>query len=274
MYALRALIYQGELIKAVEVRNAMLREADERGNLLLGAALRSDVCILLPLAVGDVDQARIDVAAALGRWTRGHFNLQHLNAARARAMLLLYEGRAREAIDELTRVEAEARRSWMDRVQLFTVMTLELKARAALAAAWETNGDAKLERMVLKIARKVDRLSVRPASAQAAVLRAGVDALRGRTTQAADTLKGALETFEKLEMGVHAAATRYRLGAVIGGGQGRRFVGAAEGWLRSQGVAEPGRLASLFAPGPPATPIEPRSSTLTPAPPRRNVTPP
>jgi hypothetical protein len=52
-------------------------------------------------------------------------------------------------------------------------------------------------------------------------------------------------------MSIFAAATRRHLGGLLGGDGGRALVAEADGWMTSQGIGNPARMAALYAaPGP------------------------
>jgi hypothetical protein len=50
-------------------------------------------------------------------------------------------------------------------------------------------------------------------------------------------------------MGLHEVVARRARGLVVGGGEGRALVEAADGWLAEQGVKVPARFAAMIAPG-------------------------
>ena len=51
------------------------------------------------------------------------------------------------------------------------------------------------------------------------------------------------------DMALVESSARRRLGQLVGGDEGADLVREAEGWMRSQGVANPARTTELFAPG-------------------------
>jgi hypothetical protein len=50
-------------------------------------------------------------------------------------------------------------------------------------------------------------------------------------------------------MAMHAAAARYQLGTVLSDAEGKRFVEAAEDWMRGQDIRVPARFAAMLIPG-------------------------
>ena len=55
--------------------------------------------------------------------------------------------------------------------------------------------------------------------------------------------------FEALEMTLHAAAARRRLGALLGGVPGNQFIARADRWMQEQTIRDPARMTTVYAPG-------------------------
>jgi len=55
--------------------------------------------------------------------------------------------------------------------------------------------------------------------------------------------------FDAVDMGLHAAALRHRLGRLVGGQRGRELTEQATRWMEGQGIRRPDRMAAAFAPG-------------------------
>jgi hypothetical protein len=87
------------------------------------------------------------------------------------------------------------------------------------------------------------------ASAHARSIRAALAAARGDRAAAAELLALAAARFDALDMALHAAALRYRLGRLVGGDRGRELTAGAIGWMEGQGILRPDRMAATFAPG-------------------------
>src|SRR6185312_2631423 len=63
------------------------------------------------------------------------------------------------------------------------------------------------------------------------LLRAAIDHARGRRDKATHGLRRAIDGFDAAEMRLHAACARARLGALIGGDEGRAMQDEARAWL-------------------------------------------
>ena len=66
---------------------------------------------------------------------------------------------------------------------------------------------------------------------------------------AIESLRSAIERSEAADMSLYAAAARYQLGALLGGGEGRAFTELAEDVMRSQEIRVPPRFAGMLVPG-------------------------
>jgi hypothetical protein len=73
--------------------------------------------------------------------------------------------------------------------------------------------------------------------------------VEGDVSGAEGALRRAIELAESAEMSLHAAAARFRLGALVGGDQGRAMIQQAEVTMKTQGVRIPERYAQMLTPG-------------------------
>jgi hypothetical protein len=80
----------------------------------------------------------------------------------------------------------------------------------------------------------------------AAVVRAGVDALRGAREEADQALGLAASGFDSLDMALYAAAARLQRAHLGGGGAGEA---RARAWMEGQGIVHPARMAEMLVPG-------------------------
>ncbi len=78
-------------------------------------------------------------------------------------------------------------------------------------------------------------------------IRAGVAAARGDRSRAATLFAEAVTQLEAVDMNLYAAASRRRLGEILGGDEGRAQVEKADSWMRQQGIQNPARMADVFA---------------------------
>ena len=80
------------------------------------------------------------------------------------------------------------------------------------------------------------------------LIRAGTDALRGDSGRAAEKYKAAANAFDEVDMALHAAVARWRLGELIGGNEGADLIHEAETWMRRENIAHPERWTAMLTP--------------------------
>jgi len=81
------------------------------------------------------------------------------------------------------------------------------------------------------------------------VILAGVAFATGDHGAAAAELRSAIGRFESTGMALHAAVARRRLGAVVGGDEGRALTAEAEAWMTRAGITNADGLVRMLAPG-------------------------
>jgi hypothetical protein len=134
------------------------------------------------------------------------------------------------------------------RVQLVRHVMLQLRARAALAAAQRAEGAARsaLLREAARDVAAVRREGMRWSMNIAALVAAGVASANGDCARADDELAAAERGFVRDEAVLHLAIAR-RQRAVLRGGAAE--VAALEAVMRAEGIAAPARMAAMLAPG-------------------------
>ena len=102
--------------------------------------------------------------------------------------------------------------------------------------------------LALRDARRLKREGMAWSRALSLPIRAGVAAARGDRSRAATLFALAVKQLEAVDMNLHAAASRRRLGEILGGDQGRAQLEQADSWMNQQGIRNPARMADVFAP--------------------------
>ena len=137
-------------------------------------------------------------------------------------------------------------------VQFSKLCMLDLRGRSALGAidegASSADGVRRLMREAERATRRMDRERTDWGSALAELLRAGMDVRRGQKDAARRRLELAEQRLGDLDMHLHRAVARRRLGELIGGSEGASRIAASEAWMLSEGIRNPERLAYVFAP--------------------------
>jgi hypothetical protein len=132
-------------------------------------------------------------------------------------------------------------------------MLLDIRGRYALLGATDhrtpPSERARLVKLAMGCARKLEKEGAPLADAYAVVLRASASAVRGRMDEAKRGLEAALKACESARAKLQAAAVRRCLGKLVGGDEGRRLSESAEAWMGEEGIKRPARIAPLFCPG-------------------------
>ena len=80
-------------------------------------------------------------------------------------------------------------------------------------------------------------------------MRATVAHQAGQPEDALTELRAAVAGFESADMRLYAAATRRRLGALVGRTEGRELVVAADAFMREESIVNPEAMTRMLAPG-------------------------
>ena len=249
MASLRAAEELGRIGEVGERLARLRREADDLGDRYAQVTARLYTAFWHALQ-GSPNDARAEADAALAAWPSEDFQLQHLYALRVHAFCDVVDGRARVGFDRVQAAWPRVRRAGLLRHALLRTDAISLRARLAIAAAAVSERRAR-DRLLRKAQPDVKRLAAesRPdALATAALLRAGVEALRGDSTQASASLDRAIGTFAQAEMVLLAATARRRKGELLGDA-GSRLREESDRQLDELGVALPARWLLLMAPG-------------------------
>jgi hypothetical protein len=251
-FVLLGLTMLGELGELQRRVPELRRAARERGDRWMSAALRTSLVHLASLAADEPARARQEIAEALEPWSQRGFHLQHYWEMLAGAQTDLYVGDGPTALVRLTGPWRAVERSLVLRVQMVLIEALSLRARCGLAAASRLPPGSERRRLLDAVERDARRIAVERmkwAIPIAELLRAGLAAARGESERAVERLTAAAAGFDAVEMKLHAACARRRLAQLVGGSEGAALRAGADGWLASQAVRNPQRMADLIAPG-------------------------
>ena len=222
----------------------LLEPAREQGNLALEIHLRQWVESFQHLIADRPADALVTLAATVDSWSQEGFHFQHFGQLYTRAQVALYQGRGTRAWEMTSRRWRELTDSMIQRIEMVLILSHDLKARCALAAAVD---DSERRSWLLSQAESGASILERARSswptALASLLRAGVASVRGQRGTALAHFEAAASYFEASDMPVHAAVARLRYG--------RLFTGAAtaeERFLDRLGVRNPERLTAVFSP--------------------------
>jgi tetratricopeptide (TPR) repeat protein len=249
LFSLWSLQFRGELAELGLRWPVVLKDARERGDRHTVTILNTHLMATLRLAADDPQGAEAELRPALDHSTRQGFYVEHNDWCCAEVQIRLYRGDGKGAWTFLTtRYAPPLFRSHRMRVQRVRISFYETRARCALAAAIGAADSRPLLRSAERDARRLDREGMAWSKALAYPIRAGLAAARGDTSRAASVFAEAVTQLEAVDMNLYAAASRRRLGEILGGDEGRAQVDRADSWMRQQGIQNPARMADVFAP--------------------------
>jgi eukaryotic-like serine/threonine-protein kinase len=249
-FLLGSLLLQGELAEIARRVPELLAAAVEQGNIFVSTDLRTRMNMIW-LAADNPDKARAEVIEALTVWPQEGFHLQHYSSMQALAQIELYTGDAEVAWKHVKVQWPALKKSMLLRLQILRVEATHLQARTALATAAHSYGK-KRERLWLiaeKLARRIAKEKMSWADPFATLVRAAIAGAKQDNARAAALLSEAIEGFELGDMFLYAAASRRRLGQVLGDERGHDLIAEADEWMARQRVKNPVLMTRMLAPG-------------------------
>ncbi len=226
---------------------SLCREAQGRGDLYLETTVRRYASRYPLLANNQPEEALEELRRCPWAAPAGAYHLQHWYELDARCETALYcaHGEIAEVPAEFERGFAALQQSMILRVQPVRIMSRSLRARLMLVAS---PGSSELRR-VEAIARQIAREGTGYARLQAHLLRAAVASRRGRPDESVARLREAVGTARELELSLHLAAARRRLGRLLGGNEGASLLADSDAWMAEHEVVDPERMCEVVAPG-------------------------
>jgi hypothetical protein len=236
---LRTLSYvnMGKFLEVGRCLPALLREAEERGDLYLLNSLRGYVVPAIYLAQ-DLPDAAEAVVEQVENWLNNVPRLQHVIAFMSGVLTQLYQGHYRE-------VWSYTEKRWStlgSSVRMCGANAygycLFTRIQAAVAAASVSESPDTLLREAEKSCRALARLHPRFTKAMLLTSRAGISSVRGDGAAAA-LFGNAAEEYDKINMPTMASGCRLRQGVMTPGRSGSALIEAAEAALHAAGVKRP-----------------------------------
>jgi hypothetical protein len=173
----------------------------------------------------------------------------------ASAHIDLYCGRPDRAWSTLEAMWPQLKRSFQLRMAATACELEDLRGRCALSLAAALGAGKRQTALLRTASQSIASLEKSPLAAarpMSLVLRAAVDAIGGRSELAADRLERAALAFEQLEMMMHAALCRRRLGAMLPAVSAPALGDRSDEWFRDQRVVNPDALCRVLVPALPA----------------------
>jgi eukaryotic-like serine/threonine-protein kinase len=249
LYGLWSLYYLGEVGELARRVPRTLREAEDRGDRYTVANLSTGLCQLTWLVRDDLAGAAAASERAMQSWSHRTYHLQHYWHFIGRLQAALYGGDGEEAWRIYQEGWPGYRRSLFRRIEMVANEADWFAGRVHLAAGAPAGDPEERLRAAERLAAGMQRRGPSYAVATAQLIRAGVAARRGQPEAALELLGQAETGFAAASMGMHLRAARWRRGQLLGGAEGAALIAGVGAELEAQSVANPERMANLFAPG-------------------------
>jgi len=257
VFSLAAAVWMGRLERHRERFPTLMEEAHRRGDQYALTTLPLlTYSYVTKLADDRPDLARAELSQAIAGWSQKGCHLQHYWRVFGEVETALYCGDGPSAWKLLNEQWPAIARSMLHRIQTIRVFSHHLRARCLLALAHSADADplhhqrmARLLRQVERESRKITRESMPWTSPLACLALAGACSRRGEQAREMQLLQQAVKSFDSVNMDLYAAAARRRLGAVLGGVEGRALISRADDWMSAQSIKNPLRMTEMLAPG-------------------------
>jgi hypothetical protein len=246
LFAMNSLTYLGDLKELQKRVRECIEDAVDRGDLYAEVSFTIGFPNMAWLAADDPVTARTKTAAAMKKWSKQGFHLEHFYELLAETHVDLYTGDFEGAHGRLERSAGSLRRSLLLRIQSVRVLLWFMRGRAALGVA--TARPDRRPAMLAEAsacARRIAREGVEWGEPLAAWIEAGVAAVRGDVRAAARRASDAIVGFDAAEMTLQSLTAE--LGAAMLASDEARASSARQK-LRERGVASPEGFVRLFAP--------------------------
>jgi eukaryotic-like serine/threonine-protein kinase len=243
--------FLGDLPLLAKRYPVLLNDAQERGDLYAATMMRSWVAHYAELAADNPTAARNQVRAALQDWSQAGFHIQHMWELWSMTDIALYEQRGTIAWERVTQTWPALNSSLLLRVQFTHITMLDVRARAAIAAARETTDRQErdlLLRAATRSARTIERQHTAWGNAMALMIRGCIHLTRKQFDRALQTFAEAQQALGPLDMPLHATVAQWRRGELLGGNEGTELISSAREWMHERGISNPDRMMWMLAP--------------------------
>jgi eukaryotic-like serine/threonine-protein kinase len=248
-FGMCALMYTGDFQTLRNRLPALVREAEDRGDLYLSTNLRIGYTNLWWLLADETSTASSMVAEAMARWSRRWFHLQHWYELQSLCQIDLYNGCASRAHERVEDRWPAFEASLALRVEVTASRARSLRGRIAIAVASTASDPEPFLRSAERDARWLHDRCNPWVDPLASLQLAGIARVRGQEDLARIGLEHAIAQFEATSTPLFAEVARRRLGETIGGDEGGVLVARADAWMNEHQIRRPERVAAVIAPG-------------------------
>jgi hypothetical protein len=239
-----SLALAGDLKRATVEMDRALREASDRGDRFALSILPVGVQNIVWLAADAPERAEEWVKKAVGRSFESPYPYNVYLGELSRCYIDLYLGNPSSCFERASRTWDVLEKSYLLRMRSLRSNLREVRAGSAIQIA--ANDPERSDRFLdtaAKEARAMRREHVAWLEARADRIEARVASLRGEHGKAVALLDRAARRFESVNMGLAAAAARWRL-ADLQGSEDERA--RSEAWIREHGIRRVEQMIRLY----------------------------
>jgi hypothetical protein len=250
-YDQSAAFHLGELGEIASRATVLVEDAARRGDVWAATILSTSAAVPAWLADTPAREVRARFEDARRRHRRqSTYQWPDAHLMLAGQRLLRYEGDAARAFD-LARSEWPAlARSELLRIHVGRAFFHYDRGACALAVLLRNGAEKAEARATARAdARALRGTRLPHAAGWAALIEAGLAQADGQNDRAIALLYSAIATLDRHQIAIYAAAARRRLGALLGGTEGKELLERGDAALRAQGVKDVEAMTELFAPG-------------------------
>jgi len=241
--------YLGDWRGVVTAAPNLIEQAYSRDRIYVAVMLTGGGSTVAWLSGDDVTGCQRAVEYAKAQWHPSNdVQLPDLALAIGVTALHVYRGEPQQALAEMETTWTWLTRSPAGRSHMTRFMALFPRGQAAVAVLRQT-GDRAARSIVRDSAKRLAQLRVHGAIPMKNALDAGLALHAGNTDLAAQHLRAAVAGFDETDMAMYAAATRRRLGELIGGDEGEQLLAQGDATMRAQRVKNLDAITEALCPG-------------------------
>jgi serine/threonine protein kinase len=245
-----ARFWLGDMAELTRCHARLLAEAEQRGDLYVTVQIRIGHLNAVWLVADDVESARRHHIEAMSQWSSNGFLVQHCQAMISEAHIELYSGEGERAYQRVLRDEAPLARSLLLRVQALRAQATFARARCAVASLGPESSRRRARLAeIARLVRKLEGERMPWIAPLADLVAAAAANATGNRDDVVIRLRAAIAHADTADMSLLATIAKYRLGAVLGGDEGRELARNSEERLTEQGIRAPSRFAAVILPG-------------------------
>lgn len=230
----------------------LIQDAEERGDILAEANLKTSYSMFYYLAQDEPETAQRHVKRALGIWSSTEFHYQHWQALILQGTINQYTGHPEIAWRDLLEQWQALRESRLLSVQLIRIACMEHRARTAITFAKYCSRNSPEWNAAMKVVHAsmgaIRKEKTNYGNTTYFKLKAMESALEGRIQESIDWMVKAEVAYHECNMPLHANVMRWCRG-VQSGSSGRDLVTSSESWMIAHGIVNPERYVRVHSPG-------------------------